>query len=182
MLRSVCTAHIADQSCDLSLLRTPWENRKGIIVRIQDQIRLLLSHNARNMRAIYNALVIQGSWKLSCCDRNIFQSSKHICKLEADELYVFLLCHCKNLFSGIIPHSILSFISSSHKIITLKIRKRVHFRELPLLKNTLVHGRNYSNRSILCQPFFKRGKNSKALSRKHEQFFDLLPLVSVILL
>ena len=44
-------------------------------------------------------------------------------------------------------------------------------RELPLLKNTLVHGRNYSNRSILCQPFFKRGKSSKALSRKHEQFF-----------
>ena len=26
MLRSVCTAHITDQSCNLSLLRTPWEN------------------------------------------------------------------------------------------------------------------------------------------------------------
>ncbi len=30
-LRPVCTAHIAHQSCNLSLLGAPWENRKGVI-------------------------------------------------------------------------------------------------------------------------------------------------------
>ena len=90
--------HIADQSCYLALLWSPWENSKRVQIRIQDHVSLLDPGKAFNGRTVEHAAVIQSLSELADCDRHILHLSEHIRKLQPDKFHILILYQLHNIF------------------------------------------------------------------------------------
>ena len=102
----VYAVDVADQPGHLALLRTPWKDLKGVQIRIKIHIRFFDTHKALDGGAVKNTPVFQRLRQLSHCNRHIFQHAENIRKLQADELYIFLLCHPDNILPAVLAHTL----------------------------------------------------------------------------
>ena len=102
--RAVRIVHVADQAGHLSLLGTPGKYLKGIKIRIEVHIGLINPHKALDGGAVKHTLVIQGLLQLAGRNCHIFQLSKYIRKLKADELHILLPGHTDNIILVVSAH------------------------------------------------------------------------------
>ena len=108
---SICPADITQKSCNFSLLRSPWQDYKGIQIRAQIHILFPVSQFSVHAGTINQIAVVFHILQLGSGHGNVFERAEHVCKLQTNEFNVFLLYHLQNFFSGF--HASLSSLADS---------------------------------------------------------------------
>ena len=101
---SVRTIDITDQTGHFALLRSPRKNLKSPGIRIQIHIRVFLTGKSLYRGNVKHAAVIQRFFQLAYCYSHIFHHPENVCKLQADEGYIFLLHKLQDILSCVIMH------------------------------------------------------------------------------
>ena len=93
-----CRINIAEHTRYLAMLRSPGKYRPGVRVRIQVHIRFLHACEPVDGRAVKHIIVVQRLFQLPRGDRQILQIAEYVCKLQTDELHIFLFRDLQDLF------------------------------------------------------------------------------------